>query len=121
MYAAFALAIALVSTAPALAATIIDEWSNVKAPPPPELKSVTLDPKTTAVLVIDLIKQTCNDQRRPRCVASIPKIEKLLATARASGATVIYTLFPSPSPATFPNPVISDTFRRLPRRETSRL
>jgi nicotinamidase-related amidase len=108
VYAAFALAIALVSTAPALAAIIIDEWSNVKAPPPPELKSVTLDPKTTAVLVIDLIKQTCNDQRRPRCVASIPKIEKLLAAARASGATVIYTLFPSPSPATFPNPVISD-------------
>ena len=25
------------------AETIIDEWSSVKAPPPPELKSVTLD------------------------------------------------------------------------------
>ena len=58
--------------------------------------------------MIDLIKQTCNDQRRPRCVASIPKIAKLLAAARASGVTVIYTLFPSPSPATFPNPVIAD-------------
>jgi nicotinamidase-related amidase len=69
---------------------------------------VTLDPKTTAILVIDLIKQLCNEQRRPRCVASIPKIEKLLAEARAKGVTVIYTLFPSPSPATFPNPVITD-------------
>ena len=103
-----ALAFALVSAAPASAETIIDEWSNVKPPAPPELKSVTLDPKTTAVLVIDLIKQTCNDQRRPRCVASIPKIEKLLASARASGVTIIYTLFPSPSRATFPNPVITD-------------
>lgn len=58
--------------------------------------------------MIDIIKQTCDEQRRPRCVASIPKIEKLLAAARASGVTVIYSLFPSPSPATFPNPVISD-------------
>jgi hypothetical protein len=44
--------------APARAETIIDEWSSVKAPPAPTLKSVTLDPKTTALLVIDIIKQT---------------------------------------------------------------
>jgi nicotinamidase-related amidase len=45
---------------------------------------------------------------RPRCVASIPKVQKLLAEARAKGVYVIYTLFPSPRPATFPNPKISD-------------
>src|SRR5271157_1653250 len=103
-----ALAAVLSYGAPSSAQTIIDEWQSVKVPPPPALKPVTLDPKTTAILVIDIIKQTCNEQRRPRCVAAIPKIEKLLTAARASGATVIYTLFPSPSPATFPNPVISD-------------
>jgi|ERR1035437_4934998 nicotinamidase-related amidase len=103
-----ALAAVLVYAAPAPAQTIIDEWASVKAPPPPALKPVTLEPKTTALLVIDLIKQLCNEQRRPRCVASIPKIQKLLAEARAKGVTVIYTLFPSPSPATFPNPVIGD-------------
>jgi nicotinamidase-related amidase len=103
-----ALAAALSCPSPLPAQTIIDEWSSVKAPSPPELKSVTLDPKTTAVIVIDLIKQTCNEQRRPRCVASIPKIEKLLAAARASGATIVYSLFPSPNPAAFPNPVIGD-------------
>ena len=103
-----AFAMILISSAPLLGETIIDEWANVKAPAPPELKSVTVNPKTTAVIVIDLIKQTCNEQRRPRCVASIPKVEKLLAAARASGATVIYSLFPSPNPATFPNPVIGD-------------
>lgn len=103
-----ALAAVLSYAVPSSAETIIDEWAQVKAPPPPELKSVTLDPKTTAVLVIDMIKQTCNEQRRPRCVAAIPKIEKLLAAGRASGATVIYSLFPSPSPATFPDPVIGD-------------
>ena len=84
-----AFAMVLTSSAPSLGETIIDEWASVKAPAPPELKSVTVNPKTTAVIVIDLIKQTCNEQRRPRCVASIPKVEKLLAAARASGATVI--------------------------------
>ena len=102
------LAAVLSYAVPSSAATIIDEWAEVKAPPPPELKSVALDPKTTALLLIDIIKQTCNEQRRPRCVAAVPKIEKLLAAARASGVTVIYALFPSPSPATFPNPVIGD-------------
>ena len=68
------LAAVLVCAAPSLAQTIIDEWQSVKAPPAPELKAVTLDPKTTALLVMDLVKQTCNNERRPRCVASIPKI-----------------------------------------------
>jgi len=103
-----ALAAVLSYAEPSSAETIIDEWQSVKAPPAPQLKSVTLDPKTTALLVIDMIKQTCNEKMRPRCVAAIPKIENLLAAARASGVTVIYTLFPSPSPATFPNPVITD-------------
>jgi nicotinamidase-related amidase len=103
-----ALAVALAYGAPAPAQTIIDEWSSVKAPPPPELKPVTVDPKTTALLVMDLIKQACNMERRPRCIASIPRIEKLLADARAKGVTIIYTIFPSPNP-NVPNPVIGDT------------
>jgi len=103
-----ALAAVLSYAVPSSAETIIDEWAKVKVPSPPELKSVTLDPKTTAILVVDMIKQTCNEQRRPRCAAAIPNIEKLLAAARASRVTVVYSLFPSPSPATFPNPVISD-------------
>lgn len=80
--------------APAPAQTIIDEWPSVKAPPAPALKAVTLDPKTTVLLVMDLVKQTCNNERRPRCVASIPKIEKLLAEARAKGVMLISTTVP---------------------------
>jgi nicotinamidase-related amidase len=89
-----ALAVALVYAVPATAQTIIDEWSNVKVPPAPELKPVTLDPKTTVILVMDLVKQTCNNERRPRCVASIPKIEKLIAAARAQGVMLISTTVP---------------------------
>ena len=89
-----ALAAALVYVAPATAQTIVDQWSSVKVPPPPELKPVTLDPKTTAILVMDFVKQTCNNERRPRCVASIPKIEMLIAAARAQGVMLISTTVP---------------------------
>jgi hypothetical protein len=35
--------------------TIIDEWSSVQPPKPPELKPVKIDdPKSTAFLVLDL-------------------------------------------------------------------
>jgi nicotinamidase-related amidase len=108
-----AFAMVLISGAPSRGETVIDEWQNIKAPPAPELKAVTLDPKTTALLMIDIIKQTCNMQRRPRCVASIPKVQKLLTEARANGVFVIYALFPSPSPATFPDPKISDVVPEL--------
>ena len=62
-----ALAAVLSYVAPSLAQTIVDEWQGVKAPSAPTLKAVTIDPKTTALLVLDLIKQTCNQQHRPRC------------------------------------------------------
>ncbi len=101
-----ALAAAFVYAAPAPAQTIIDEWSSIKAPPAPELKAVTVDPKTTALRVMDLVKQLCNEKNRPRCVASIPKIEKLLAAARDKGVMVIYTTLP-PIPMTDTLPAVA--------------
>jgi len=74
------------------AQTIIDEWATVKAPPPPELKPVTINAKETALLVLDVVNQICNAERRPRCVASVPKIQGLLNQARARGVVVIYSL-----------------------------
>jgi nicotinamidase-related amidase len=94
LLAVAAIAVASAYAAPAPAQTIISEWSSVKTPPAPELKPVTLDAKTTAILVMDFVKQTCNSERRPRCVASIPKIEKLIAAARAQGAMLIFTTVP---------------------------
>jgi len=74
----------------ALCQTIVDEWAGVKAPPPPELKRVTIDPKATALLMLDFVKQFCGP--RPRCVASLPKVQRLLTQARAKGVQVIYSL-----------------------------
>ena len=72
--------------------TIIDEWNTVKVPPPPELKQVHVAPKVTALLILDIQNQNCNVERRPRCVASVPKIKKLLTEARAKGMSVVYSL-----------------------------
>jgi nicotinamidase-related amidase len=79
--------------------TIIDEWATVQAPKPPELKPVTLDPKTTALLVLDFVKQTCNTERRPRCLDSVPKVQTLLKQARAKGVTVIHSTTTAATPA----------------------
>ena len=89
LVAATALAAGVAS---AQAGDIIDEWANVKAPAAPELKPVTVDSKTDALLVIDMVAETCNAQARPRCVETIPAIQKLLNDARAKGMTVIYAL-----------------------------
>lgn len=72
--------------------TIIDEWATIKVPPPPELKSVTPEAKTTALLILDIQKRMCNQETRPRCVASVPKIQSLLTQARANGLLVVYSL-----------------------------
>ena len=72
--------------------TIIDEWNSTQPPPPPSLQPTTADPKTTALLVLDLVHQTCTAQRRPRCLASLARVHALLTHAREAGASVIYSL-----------------------------
>jgi nicotinamidase-related amidase len=74
------------------AQTIVDEWNTATVPPPPALKAVTLDPKTTAFLALDFLKQNCAPQ--PRCVASLPLVKALLTTARGKGVVVVYSFFP---------------------------
>ena len=65
---------------------------KIAVPPPPQPKAVTVDPKVTALLVLDIQTQNCNPERRPRCVASLPKIQRLLQQARSKGMPVVYSL-----------------------------
>jgi hypothetical protein len=74
------------------AQTIVDDWNNVTVPPPPALKPAALDSKTTALLVLDFLKQNCAPQ--PRCVASLPLVKSLLTAARSKGVFVVYSAFP---------------------------
>ena len=88
LIAAVAMTAAL--TLPTQANNIIDEWASTKAPAAPTLKPVTVDPKTTALLMLDFMNQNCG--KRPRCLDTIPAVKKLLDAARAAKATVVYSL-----------------------------
>jgi nicotinamidase-related amidase len=91
------LVILLCTSGPLFSQTIIDEWSAVKAPQAPELKTITIDPATTALLLLDFNKQTCNEKVRPRCISSIPIMVSFLTKAREKGVKVIYSLSPGAS------------------------
>jgi len=78
----------------ALGQTIVDDWTSIKVPPAPELKPVKVDTGSTALIVLDIVKQICSP--RPRCVASLPRIQKVLGQARDKGMLVVYTLAGQP-------------------------
>ena len=61
-------------------------------PPPPQLKPVSIDPKTTALLLFDFMDRNCNEKARPRCLTVIPTLKKLDDEARSAGMLLAYTL-----------------------------
>lgn len=81
----------------AIASDIIDDWTSVKTPAAPEIKPVTADPKTTALIMGDLMNQSC--AKRPRCVAALPAMKKLLGQARAAKVAVVYSTIPNTTAA----------------------
>src|ERR1700730_8281108 len=78
-------------------ADVISDWSTAVAPPPPELKEVTVDPATTAILFLDMMKAGCS--ARPRCIAAVPNMKLLHDAARAHNMGVWYSLVGSPGKA----------------------
>ena len=91
-------------------ADILNDWATVKPPPAPELKPVTLEGSTTALLILDMMKANCG--ARPRCVATVPNVKRLHDAARTAGAMVWYSLVGSDGKAT-PADVIDHGF--MPR------
>lgn len=71
---------------------IIDVWESIEPPPAPKLRPVAIDPKSTALLVLDLQNNNCNTERRPRCVESITKIRDFILKARSKQIRVVYSL-----------------------------
>lgn len=86
-------------------ATVIDQWSAVEIPAAPEVTAVTLDPRTTALLILDIETRTCNRKRRPRCIESVPRIKSLLERARTAAVPVVYSLTSKGKPADILEPV----------------
>jgi nicotinamidase-related amidase len=79
--------------------TIIEEWGSITIPPPPKLENVSVEPESTALLVLDFQNLNCNQERRPRCVNSLPKVQDLLYRAREKQMLIVYALIRSSSVA----------------------
>jgi nicotinamidase-related amidase len=90
----------------AISQTIVDDWYQAKLPAPPELKKVTLNPRETALLVMDFTVQTCTPERRKRCADSVPKVKPFVEMARSKGALIIYSV-------AVPNSVPGDILKDL--------
>ena len=94
--AAGAILVAMLGT-PSVA-DVVSDWGKAVVPPPPELKEVTVDPSTTALLLLDIMKGGCS--ARPRCIAAMPNIKRLHDAARAHNMVVWYSLVGSDGKAT---------------------
>jgi len=93
LFGAVGMILALFSTRPAQAAeSALDMWPRIVPPPAPALEDVTLPRAKTALLILDMQPQTCNAERRPRCLDTLPVVAELAARARAAGVPVIYSL-----------------------------
>ena len=71
---------------------VTDIWDTVGPPPAPEIKSVVVNPRCCALLILDILNSNCNLERRPRCVESLAGIRKLLNNARSKKIPVVYSL-----------------------------
>ena len=81
------------------AQTVLDEWGSVQAPKAPEAQAVTVTAGKTVLMLMDFNKVSCIPERRARCAAVVPKLQKLLTEARAKGMLVVHTLSGTTTPA----------------------
>lgn len=79
-------------------ADVISDWGKAVIPPPPPLKDVTVDSSTTALLILDFMKDGCG--RRERCVAAFPNVKRLHDEARSHNMMIWYSLVGSNGKAT---------------------
>ena len=112
---------------PAHAADVTDNWAQVQAPAAPKLEDVTVDSKTTALLMLDFLKQNCAPN--PACTGALPAVKSLLDQARAKKMFVVYTKFPGPTDAdvmpevarTGNEPMITGLLDKFPKTDLDQL
>ncbi len=103
--AASCLVIVLAMSAGAYAGYVETLWEQATPPAIPKIVPVEADPQDTALLVLDIEQLTCNQERRPRCLQTVPRIAALIARARAAGMPVLYSLTSKGTPDTILKPV----------------
>ena len=95
----------LVAAKSALAASVVELWDQVVAPPAPKLAAPTVKANETALLLLDIEDLTCNQAQRPRCVAAVPAMAAFLDKARSAHMAVLYSNTGAGSRATILPPV----------------
>lgn len=108
-----AAAMLVAGASPSHADNVVKEWAKVTAPPAPALHAVTVNPKTTALLVLDMIKPLCNAKHYALCPGTVPTVKRLIAEAHAAHMLVVYTSIPHvPESAVVPalKPAVGDGF-----------
>lgn len=103
--AAISAAALIVWCGTASAGTVIEEWNAIPSPAAPSLAAPTVDAKTTAFLILDIEERTCNKERRPRCLDTVPRIAAFLLKARDAAMPVVYSNTAAGSMATILPPV----------------
>ena len=78
--------------------SVIDKWKDIIPPVVPALQPVAVDASVTALLILDVEQRTVPS--RPRAVALVPRVKKLLEWARENGVLVVYSTTPGVSPDT---------------------
>ncbi len=74
---------------------VVKTWDSIKADPPPPIKAVAIDTKTTALISMDFNSKTCTAAKRKRCDAALPAVKKVLDEARAKKLMVVHTYIAS--------------------------
>jgi nicotinamidase-related amidase len=87
------------------AASVVELWDQVTAPPVPKLSAATVKVNETALLLLDIEELTCNQLQRPRCVAAVPAMATFLEKARSANMAVFYSNTGNGSRATILPPV----------------
>jgi nicotinamidase-related amidase len=90
MGTALALGLTALAAGSGRAADAVREWDSIKAPPAPKLNPVILQPPKVGVMVMDFNSGNCTPEQRPRCVAMVPNVRKVLDAVRAKGMTVVF-------------------------------
>jgi len=84
---------------------ILESWKAVDVPETPPMQSVSVDHSTTALLILDIEELTCNADKRPRCLDTVPRIAGLMQKARNAKMPIIYSLTPKGARETILPPV----------------
>ncbi|QLA15399.1 isochorismatase family protein [Desulfolutivibrio sulfoxidireducens] len=108
LFAALVLVLGLSGGSAWAGETAVAAWSRIPPPPPPALEDAAPPQGRTALLILDMQPQTCNAERRPRCLDTVAAVAGLAEKARQKGVPVIYSLIRGGKP--------EDIFESLRRR-----